>query len=365
MDNKVLAICIASFNKAQTTYNSVTNILSNKNSKLSVVVVDNASDDNTVELLKTVNDPRFKLVVNEENIGGAANMVKAVMSSDARFCMYINDRDEIYQDKLDDFIEFLDANTNITGGWCVRCENPDMSNYIILSRMEAFEKYCYRCEHPTGFFYNSEYLRKIDETRLQKYAAAKNFVPFPWEDLEAEMVCMGEIAIYNRVVWKSTGNTSHKKYVSSYVSLENISERWFSKENCLNRSYANVSNLLDLKKTYNFEIENNMMMEIIAKIFISQYAIASWRFKTILETDSLAYHYAVNKRKVPFKEIKEIENKMVKEFCKYIDKSTEGINSDDLEKKLFDCTNKENKYQRKMYIKSKIITFAKKLLRRQ
>ena len=76
----ILTICIASYNKADLTLSLVNTILSNRNEKLGVVVVDNSSTDDTVEKLQTIQDPRFELVINSHNIGGSANMVHAIYS---------------------------------------------------------------------------------------------------------------------------------------------------------------------------------------------------------------------------------------------------------------------------------------------
>lgn len=81
MKRPVLSICIASYNKAGFTGKLVNTILGGcSNDKLNVVVVDNASTDDTVEKLSTITDSRFSLIRNDKNIGGAANMVRAIYS---------------------------------------------------------------------------------------------------------------------------------------------------------------------------------------------------------------------------------------------------------------------------------------------
>ena len=76
----VLTVCIASYNKSDLTYNLVKSILKNPNPKLAVSVVDNASTDNTVDKLHEIEDDRFRLKVNDDNIGGPANFVGAIYS---------------------------------------------------------------------------------------------------------------------------------------------------------------------------------------------------------------------------------------------------------------------------------------------
>ena len=189
---KILSVCIASYNKAQMTYDLVIKLLSNTDKRFEIVVVDNASTDNTVALLTTIKDGRLRIIVNKQNIGGAANMIKAVYLGDALFSLYTNDRDSILPEQLSEFIFFLENNQHITGGWCVRHDVSEKEGkYTNYETMKALKKICYRCEHPTGFFYNRTCLDKIPKERLKIYIENDLYVTFPWENLQAEIVCMG------------------------------------------------------------------------------------------------------------------------------------------------------------------------------
>lgn len=132
--SKVLSICIASYNKADITASLVKSVLTCKSPEMEVVVVDNASTDNTVEQIKAISDSRLRVFRNEDNIGGSRNLVKSLYAAEGHFCFYTNDRDIVYPEKLDGFISFLKDNSTIGGGHCVR--NKVNGGGILLSTRE-------------------------------------------------------------------------------------------------------------------------------------------------------------------------------------------------------------------------------------
>ncbi len=324
--DKILSICIASYNKAEMTESLVRQILKNKNPLLGVTVVDNASDDNTVERLIKIADDRLKVLVNDENIGGSGNMIKSVLEGEAVFSLYVNDRDMVYPDKLDAFIEFLCRHSDLTGGWCTRYERTK-EEYTEYDPAGALRDFCFRGEHPTGFFFRRESLKKISGDRLRLYADTSKFVPFPWESLQAELSCIGKTCIYQRTVWKSTGDTTHTGYVSSYVNLESAEDRWFSPVNSIKRAQFNLQLLCKLMKTYNIHMGQEDLGLAYAHIVAAQEKIGLWRYCHILSDKGLCAHYAVKKRKVLPHEMLSVHRRIVKECGEFIEKTAGSRNT--------------------------------------
>lgn len=350
--NKILDICIASFEKAETTYSLVNQILQCKSNALGVVVVDNCSSDSTVELLETINDKRLRIIENEKNIGGAGNFVKAIMSGNAVFSLYCNDRDLLFPEKLDEFIEFLNNHQGLSCGWCSRNVNKLIKGrYKIYSSKDALRSFCYRSEHPTGFFFNRGCLSEISHTLIEEFSNTNNFVPFPWECIQAECSSMGESAIYNDVIWASTGDISHKKYISSYVALDNIEDRWFSVSNTANRICYYLEQLDRLNGFIRFS--NKEYLDLQSNILLSGYKICVWRYKAIRETQSLAYHYSINLSKVGKKEIDYLSSN----YSSFVFKSPHIIEKKDLE-----AIYKKKIRQYIHYLKkSKVLSFLSKI----
>lgn len=73
MEEKV-SVCIPVYNGAGTILETIKSILNQTFSNFELVIVDNASPDNTVDLIKSIPDRRIKLYRNERNIGGGGNI---------------------------------------------------------------------------------------------------------------------------------------------------------------------------------------------------------------------------------------------------------------------------------------------------
>lgn len=102
-----LSVCIASYNSGDRIISCVENILSYNGDEIEVVVVDNASEDNSVNKLKRILDKRLKIVVNEENIGPFRNFYKALATGEGRYIMLLHEGDDIVVENLPVYLEFL------------------------------------------------------------------------------------------------------------------------------------------------------------------------------------------------------------------------------------------------------------------
>lgn len=333
--SKVLSICIASYNKADITASLVRSILTCKNQEIEVVVVDNASTDNTIEILSEINDERFRYVENTENIGGARNLVKSLYTAKGLFCLYSNDRDIIYPNKLDEFVDFLKNNPEIGGGHCERIKNESKGKIIELRGVDALLTISFKGDHPTGFFFKRDILNTIPRASMEKYVDATPFTPFPYENIICEIICKGFTVVqYNDVIWCSTGNETHNKYVSGFVKLNEEGDRWFFPGNCLKRIIGNTEDTVRLCEENGIELTEEERYRLYAHLLDHQYRLGVYRYKAIYETPSLAAHYAVRCRKISRKETKQCKGAIVDGYLNYIRIKNGGYN--EKEKYIFE-----------------------------
>jgi len=80
IDNQPLvSICIPTYNAEKTVMSTVRSILNQTYKNLEIIIVDNASTDNTLALLQKIfDDPRIKIYKNSENIGAEKNFSRCV-----------------------------------------------------------------------------------------------------------------------------------------------------------------------------------------------------------------------------------------------------------------------------------------------
>lgn len=135
MPSHDLSVIVASYRTAQVTLDCVRSALADAaRSKYSieVIVVDDASPDNTVDLL-AVEVPDATVLVNPVNVHYAKTNNRGLRECDGRYAMLLNSDTIIHEGCFDILIDYLDANPGV-GAAGPKLVNPDGSvQYCIRS----------------------------------------------------------------------------------------------------------------------------------------------------------------------------------------------------------------------------------------
>ena len=97
-----------------------------------LLIIDNASTDNTVKVIKKYKDPRINLVVNKQNIGPTGSLNKGVTLAKGKYIARIDADDLILPERLQKQVDFMENNPEygIVGSWTKHIDEEDnLSNY--------------------------------------------------------------------------------------------------------------------------------------------------------------------------------------------------------------------------------------------
>ncbi len=111
MEDPILSICIPTYNRAEIVYQCVSECLSQPYDWIEVVVTDNCSTDNTIEILSSIHDLRLKIYKNERNIG-YVNLTKCLTNGHGKFCLLLSDEDTFVNADWESVRKQLTANSN-------------------------------------------------------------------------------------------------------------------------------------------------------------------------------------------------------------------------------------------------------------
>lgn len=89
------SICIATYNGEQYIREQINSILSQINDDDEIIVVDDCSNDNTVSIIKSINDPRINIYINEVNKGHVFSFEKTIMLAKNEI-IFMSDQDDIW-----------------------------------------------------------------------------------------------------------------------------------------------------------------------------------------------------------------------------------------------------------------------------
>ena len=78
------------------------------------LIIDDASNDRTPQILRSYDDPRVRLLTNDKNIGQSASSNRAIEISKGEYIARMDSDDVAAPERLQRQVEFLDANTGVS-----------------------------------------------------------------------------------------------------------------------------------------------------------------------------------------------------------------------------------------------------------
>ena len=84
-----------------------------------LLIIDNASTDNTAEVIRKYDDERIRLVVNKENIGPTGSLHKGIDLVNTKYVARLDADDLMLEDRLEKQVKFMEENPEygIVGSW--------------------------------------------------------------------------------------------------------------------------------------------------------------------------------------------------------------------------------------------------------
>ena len=112
--NPLVSVCIPAYNSARYIRATMESVLGQKYENIELVVVDDCSKDDTVEIVRSVRDPRVRLVRNEKNLGMTGNWNKCLAEARGEYIKLICADDVLYEDSIEKELGALLAHPEVT-----------------------------------------------------------------------------------------------------------------------------------------------------------------------------------------------------------------------------------------------------------
>lgn len=101
------SICIPNYNYAKYIGLTIRSVLDQTYSNFEVIVSDNSSEDNSIEIVKSFRDDRIKIYVNEYNIGFSPNLDKATQSAVGDYIILLSSDDLMRPGALEEYAKTI------------------------------------------------------------------------------------------------------------------------------------------------------------------------------------------------------------------------------------------------------------------
>lgn len=117
----LITVCITTYNRAQLLVNAVQSVLSQTFNDFELIIVDDASSDNTKQIVNNDilnKDVRIQYIRHENNKGLAAARNTAIFNAKGKFFTFIDDDDNWSPLFLDEFVKLAQT---FNENWCFCC----------------------------------------------------------------------------------------------------------------------------------------------------------------------------------------------------------------------------------------------------
>jgi glycosyltransferase involved in cell wall biosynthesis len=110
--NALVSICIPCYNAASFIDKTLQSVLTQTYSNLEIIICDDCSTDNTVEMAKALADPRISMHVNEHNLGSSRNYNKALSYANGKYIKLLCADDLISPDCIEKQVRVFEQNAD-------------------------------------------------------------------------------------------------------------------------------------------------------------------------------------------------------------------------------------------------------------
>lgn len=224
----VLTIAMPVFNAGTLLRMAVLSLLKQSFRDWELLLIDDGSTDGAIDCIKSLSDPRIRILRDDQNKGLAARLNQAISLARGRYFARMDQDDICHPDRLNKQIEFLEADKNIDllG---VRCIKITQHNKI-LGQLPGSVGHEAICQRPWLGFYlpHPTWMGRTDWFRQHQYLSPG---PYCTEDQElllrthasSRFHVLPEILLAYRV----RGRINLKKNIRTRVILFWIQVRYF------------------------------------------------------------------------------------------------------------------------------------------
>ncbi len=104
-----VSVVISTYNRASMLKRAIQSVLAQTFQDFELIVVDNASTDNTQKIVKSFSDERLRYICHAMNRGGSAARNTGIKNSKGQYIAFLDDDDEWFSQKLEKQVKKMDA----------------------------------------------------------------------------------------------------------------------------------------------------------------------------------------------------------------------------------------------------------------
>ena len=276
----MISVIIPTYNTAQLIERTIRSVLAQSCQDFEILIVDDCSTDDTLTLVKAIQDERIRIFEQEENRGPAAARNRGLTEAKGEYCAFLDGDDYWEPDFLKETSGFLDVHPEAVAVFCGQKHNTARELASIRPRCLCNREGCFEkpvvLEDFFGFWQQEKYLVCTGSIMIR--TACLREIGGQREDLriceDLELWCLvgfkGKIGFIPRVLFVSDGNTG---VLSRKQVYRKLMKRWIGAPTVAEWSRRHEP-LLHLSKTYLFVRGEVASMLVYAYVMRGDFRLA-------------------------------------------------------------------------------------------
>ncbi len=260
MDSNVIpaiSVIMPVYNCSNYIYNSVLSILNQTFSDFELIIIDDCSTDNTVDIIKKIVDHRIKLIEKPQNTGYTKSLNLALNIATGKYIARMDGDDISYSNRLEKQYHFMESNPDVVlcgGGYEVINSNKTFNPYH--SHDDLLFDLINHCPfaHPT-IMIRSEVLKKFQINYDPNFEPAEDYEMWTRLSGYGKISNIPEKLIQYRIHEKQTTNlrSLQQSEIAKKIALNHVKK--ISYNNIFAEYFVNykIDSYSDYKKYKNVE----------------------------------------------------------------------------------------------------------------
>lgn len=140
VNEPLVSVLMTTYNREKYVAYAVESVLNSTYSNLELIIVDDGSKDNTVNIVKEIaaKDNRVRFYINETNLGDYPNRNKAASLAKGKYLKYVDADDYIYPTGLQVLVSMMEKFPEAGYGLCSLPQHIDSPFPIMMTPAEAY-----------------------------------------------------------------------------------------------------------------------------------------------------------------------------------------------------------------------------------
>jgi glycosyltransferase involved in cell wall biosynthesis len=223
MKHGLVSIIVVSYNAEKYIEKTLRSCLAQTYPSFEILVLDNASDDKTVEVIKNMTDSRITVFEGRENVGPYAGLNFILGRAEGEY-IAVQDHDDIwFPEKIAKQVEFLKNNDDSVACGTNTLYYFEKKEVLILNKKSLYTNFV---DHTSLVFRNMGFRYDINHTLADEFFEKRVLLK------EGRLFCIQEPLTVHRIK-KGGGNLSSSRFTLSsksmmdFFSVNSISARSF------------------------------------------------------------------------------------------------------------------------------------------